>query len=55
MREAWEIVVEAGVIAERIQALKEYPQEDLWNGENFYKNAVSMFVARISIMYDMAR
>jgi hypothetical protein len=48
MWEAWEIVVEAGVITGRIQALKEYLQEDLWNDEHFYKNVVSTFMVRIS-------
>jgi len=55
IREAWEIVVEAGVIAERVQALKDHLQEDLWNDEHFYKNTVSMFVVRISIMDDLVR
>jgi hypothetical protein len=55
MWEAREIVVEVGVIAERIHALNEYVQEDLHNDVHFYKNAVSTFVSRTSIMDDIVR
>ena len=55
MREACEIVVEFGVIVGRIQTLKDYLQEDLRNDKNFYKNVVSMFMERISIMDNLER
>jgi len=55
MQEAWELSIEVGVITIRIQALKEYLQEDLRNDENLYKNVVSMFMERISIMDNLER
>jgi hypothetical protein len=55
MWESWKIVFEAGAIDGRIHALKEYLQEALLNDEHFYKNAVSTFMVRISIMDDIVR
>jgi hypothetical protein len=46
---------EVGAIVGRIHALKEYLQEDLQNDEHFYKNVVSTFMVRISIMDDLVR
>jgi hypothetical protein len=55
MHEAWEITVEDDVISKMIHSLKQYLQEDQWNDEKLYKNVVSTFMVRISIMDDLVK
>jgi hypothetical protein len=44
--EAWEIVIDSGVMTGKICSLREYLQKDLQNDEHFYKKCGEYFCGK---------
>jgi hypothetical protein len=51
--EAWEVSTNLSNLEHIISSLIDYPQQDLENDENLYKNTISTFIGRVSYMDEL--